>query len=228
MKDRIEKILTNIENVKEDLLALSDDIWLNIDHNDSQAVQKGAEFKTAYNEHMKLFTSNSESLSTLIQKYTEVDFDQDENGKPVNENVLTNQDRERMIKELDPHQPHYLNEDFRYKRPFGFMLEKQPYVPKNTWSHVYISVCKHLAKKSPTIFEKLPEHPDFISTHGNPSFSKSKKGLRNGRSISKGIYAESNLTANQIRDLIEALLKFFQIPSEDFIAYFREDRDFQG
>ena len=164
------------------------------------ALQRGFEFKAAYNDHMNLFTANADSLSQLIQKYTEVDFDQDGNGKPVNDNVLTNQDRERLIKELDPLEPHYLSEDFRYKRPFGFKLEGQPYVPKNTWSHVYLSVCKHLAKKSSNKFEKLPENPDFISSHGNPSFSKTKTELRNGRSVGRGIYAELNFGANQIRD----------------------------
>lgn len=228
MKGRIEKILTNIENVKEDLLALSDDIWLNIDHNNPQALQRGVEFKTAYNDHMNLFTSNADSLSILIQKYTEVDFDQDEDPNTLNDIVLTNQDRERMIKELNPHLPHSLNEDFRYKRPFGFMLEKRPYVSKNTWSQVYFSVLKHLAKKSPTMFEKLPENPFFVSSHGNLSFSTSKKELRSGRSIGMGIYAEFKLGANQIRDSIEALLKHFEIPSTEFVTYFREDRDFQG
>jgi hypothetical protein len=37
MRQRIQSILTNLEAVGEDLLALSDDIWLNIDHNDNEA-----------------------------------------------------------------------------------------------------------------------------------------------------------------------------------------------
>ena len=49
MKNRIRTILTNLENVREDLLALSDDIWLSIDHNDSIAMDEGVKFKKEYN-----------------------------------------------------------------------------------------------------------------------------------------------------------------------------------
>jgi hypothetical protein len=45
MTNRIRSILQQLEQVREDLLALSDDIWLSIDHNDSQALQEGVAFK---------------------------------------------------------------------------------------------------------------------------------------------------------------------------------------
>ena len=38
MTDRIRSILQRLEQTREDLLALSDDIWLSIDHNDTQAL----------------------------------------------------------------------------------------------------------------------------------------------------------------------------------------------
>jgi hypothetical protein len=228
MKERIKKILTNIEGVKEDLLALSDDIWLSIEHNDSQALQRGVEFKAAYNECMTAFTSDADTLSELIQKFTDVAIDPDEEVEQSSDTRIINQDRERLIRELDPHIPHSLNEDFRYKRPFGFILEGEPYVPRNTWSQVYVSVCKHLAKKSPNMFQVLPENPDFISTHGKRSFSRSVQELRFGKDVGMGIYAEFNLNANQLRDAIKDLLTYFRVPHEQFTAYLREDRDSQG
>lgn len=45
MTDRIRSILEQLEQTREDLLALSDDIWLSIDHNDSQALEEGVAFK---------------------------------------------------------------------------------------------------------------------------------------------------------------------------------------
>ena len=39
MTDRIRSILEQLEQTREDLLALSDDIWLSIDHNDRQALR---------------------------------------------------------------------------------------------------------------------------------------------------------------------------------------------
>ena len=50
MRERIQSILTNLDAVGEDLLALSDDIWLNIDHNDNGALAEGVRFKTAFND----------------------------------------------------------------------------------------------------------------------------------------------------------------------------------
>ena len=70
MRERIRSILANLEAVGEDLLALSDDIWLNIDHNDSRAVQKGAEFKVAFNEAVSEFSHSSSRLSQLVEDFT--------------------------------------------------------------------------------------------------------------------------------------------------------------
>jgi hypothetical protein len=228
MKERIKKILTNIESVKEDLLALSDDIWLSIEHNDSQALQRGVEFKAAYNECMAVYTSDSDRLSALIQNFTDVAVDPDEDTVPVRDAITTNQDRERLIRELDPHIPHSLNEDFRYKRPLGFILEGEPYVPRNTWSQVYTSVCKHLAKKFPDLFDGLPDNPNFTSTQGNRYFTRSAQQLRVGKDVGMGVYAEFNLNANQLRDAIKDLLDYFKVSHDHFKAYLREDRDSQG
>lgn len=214
-----------MESVKEDLLAVSDDIWLSIDHNDSQAVKRGAEFKVAYNECMQAFTADADRLSRLVEGFTEVSIDSTIEGEPPEGRHITRQDRDRSTRELDRHTPHSLAEDFRYKRPFGFTLEGEPYVPRNTWSLIYISVCKHVARKSPAVFQNLPENPDFVSSRGNRYFSKAEDDLRYGREIGMGIFAEFNLSANQIRDAIKNLLYHFSIPHDQFVVYLREDRD---
>ncbi|WP_201215073.1 hypothetical protein [Halochromatium roseum] len=40
MMDRIRSILEQLEQTRDDLLALSDDIWLSIDHNDLTLVTR--------------------------------------------------------------------------------------------------------------------------------------------------------------------------------------------
>jgi hypothetical protein len=225
MRKKIRNILTNLESVKEDLLALSDDIWLSIDHNASQAVQRGAEFKIAYNDCMQAFTADADRLSLLVEGFTEVSIDSVIEGEQPEGRHVTRQDRDRVILDLDRHTPHSLIEDFRYKRPFGFTLEGEPYVPRATWSLVYISVCKHVARKSPILFQSLPDNPDFLSSRGNRFFSKKADDLRSGREVDMGIFAEFNLSANQIRDAIKKLLSFSNIPHEQFVGYLREDRD---
>ena len=49
--------MSDLERVRENLLSLSDDIRLGINHNDSEALLEGTEFKLAYNEKMAEFGS---------------------------------------------------------------------------------------------------------------------------------------------------------------------------
>ena len=225
MRERIRNILTNLESVKEDLFALSDDIWLSIDHNDSEAVKQGAEFKVAYNNCMQAFTADANKLSRLVEGFTSISIDSTIEGEQPEGRQITRHDRDRVIRELDHRTAHFLAEDFRYKRPFGLTLEGEPYVPRKTWSLVYISVCKHVSRKSPELFQKLPHNQNFVSSRGNRYFSKSTDDLRYAREIGMGIFAEFNLSANQIRDAIKNLLSYFKIPQEKFVVYLREDRD---
>ena len=52
---RTRQILEDLEAVRENLLALSDDIWLSIDHNDPAALEEGVAFKRAYNAKAAAF-----------------------------------------------------------------------------------------------------------------------------------------------------------------------------
>jgi hypothetical protein len=63
--ERTRQILEDLEAVRENLLALSDDIWLSIDHNDPQALEEGVQFKRAYNEKMAAFDQVAVELSAL-------------------------------------------------------------------------------------------------------------------------------------------------------------------
>mgnify|MGYP006298752989 CR=1 FL=1 len=75
MKQKIRTILNDLENMRENLLSLSDDIWLDIDHNDSEALREGAEFKLAYNEKMADFGKVADDLSDLIQQFAGLDLE---------------------------------------------------------------------------------------------------------------------------------------------------------
>src|SRR4051794_21921796 len=100
MQARIRRILEDLEAVRENLLALSDDIWLNIDHNDPQGLEEGVQFKRAYNEKMAGFDRLASELSALIQQFTSVRLEEAEQsgGGSEDENV-------RLIRELDREEP---------------------------------------------------------------------------------------------------------------------------
>jgi hypothetical protein len=72
INERVRQILTDLDRMPENLLALSDDICLNIDHNDAKALREGVEFKLAYNEKLNDFSRLADEISGLIQGFTSV------------------------------------------------------------------------------------------------------------------------------------------------------------
>jgi hypothetical protein len=220
--NRIRDILTDLERVRENLLALSDDIWLSIDHNNSQAVQRGVEFKLAYNEKMSAFDRLASDLSALVQHFTDVRVENSVSQHTESTDATANK---RLIKELDKEAPHTLTEDFRYKRPFGFILQGRAFKSLVTWRRVYELVCEHLRGKDPARFAALPENPQFSTSHHNRFFARSPSQVRSASEVGEGIYAEVNLSANQIRDVICRLLAAFGVPESEMIIYLRQDRD---
>jgi len=219
---RIRAILTDLERVRENLLALSDDIWLSIDHNDSKAVKRGAEFKLAYNEKMAAFDHVASELSALVQQHTAVQLEPTTSNEAAPKNAAAN---ERLIKELDKEEAHSLTEDFRYKRPYGFVLQRRAFKDIVTWRHVLELVCRVLHEKDPKRFSALPDNPDFISTHGKSYFARKPDLVRSPSKVAPNVYAEVNLSANNIRDRICELLKTFEIPENEMTIYLRQDRD---
>jgi hypothetical protein len=221
MKDRIRQILTDHERVNEHLLALSDYIWLSIDHNDSEALRTGVEFKAEYNERLTAFAREAGALSALIQRFTAVEVD-DATAPPREPHSDENQ---RRIRELDRSVPHTLLEKFVYKRPFGFVLQGRAYTGVSTWRRVYELVCRQLAEQDLARFTGLPRNSRFISSQGNPAFSTDPDRLRDALSIAPEIYAEANLSADSIVESIRRLLHEFGIPEAEMRIYLREDRN---
>lgn len=220
MPDRTRQILEDLEAVRENLLALSDDIWLTIDHNDQQALEEGVQFKRSYNEKIAAFDTLAAELSTLIQQFTAVRLGADEQSGAEDE--ATNV---RIIQELNREEPHSIDEDFTFKRPHGFILDGKGTSGITTWRRLFEIVCQQLLRRDPDRFRALPENQDFITNRGHRSFSQNPDELRSAGPIEDGLFAEINLSANSIRDTVRRLLETFEIPKDDLKFFLREDRD---
>jgi hypothetical protein len=133
--------------------------------------------------------------------------------------------RDRIIKELDKTSPHTLDEDFTYKRPFGFILQDSAIKGLKTWKNMYLHVLNLLRVKDSNKFSVLPKDEKFISKRGNPLFSKTGKDLRVAEKLNEGLFVEVNLSANMIRNNIRELLSYFDIEPLSMKVYLREDRD---
>ncbi|MBC8378268.1 MAG: hypothetical protein H8E62_03750 [Planctomycetes bacterium] len=224
MTNTIRNILQDLERVRENMLALSDDIWLSIDHNDPDALQEGVDFKKAYNERMIGFDRLSSEISELVQQYTAVRIDEpEEEAQTAQES--DQQKNERIIRDLDREEAHAIGEDFTFKRPYGFVLCGQGFKEVNTWRRIFEQVCRILNARDTDRFNGLPDNPDFKTRRGNVYFSTDPDKLRVASEVVPGLFAEVNLSANHLRNLIRDLLKTFQIPETDITIYLRQDRD---
>lgn len=217
---RTRQILEDLEAVRENLLALSDDIWLSIDHNDPEALDAGVEFKRAYNAKAAAFDIVASELSALVQQYTSVSLEEAEQSGGTDRAI-----NDRIIAELNREVPHRLDEDFTYKRPHGFILEGQGTTGITTWQRLYELVLKRLWDRDSTRFAELCGHPDFTTNRGNHIFTNAPARLRKALQVSENVYAESNFSANGIRDMLRRTLTAYSIPTDALLIFLRQDRD---
>jgi hypothetical protein len=223
MTQPIRNILRDLDNIRESLLAFSDDVWLGIDHNDTSAMKAGIAFKEKLNAQLDAFGKLSDEITRLVQEYTQIQtggeaFPETEIGK-------TDADNTRIIKDLNRNEPHTLTEDFTYMRPCGFVLDGKGYQDITTWSRVYELIIRHLAKKDPALFKALPDNPAMTSKRGYRRFSRNPDDLRKPIALPNGIYAEGNFSANHICASARTLLEIFSIPLDACTIFLRQDRN---
>jgi hypothetical protein len=218
--ERTREILEDLEAVRENLLALSDDIWAAIDRQDLAAFDEGVRFMRSYVVKMTEFDRLAAALSGLIQQYTQVSLEaSEETGEEDRER------NERIIQELNREEPHSIDEDFTYKRPHGFILAGQATSGITTWQRLYELVCRQLHLRDPARFVSLVDNPEFISNRGHHSVSREPDSLRKALEVGEGLIVECNLSANGIREMIRRLLLAFEIALSELRLFLRQDRD---
>jgi hypothetical protein len=126
MQDRTRRILGDLEAVRENLLALSDDIWLSIDHNDCEALEEGVQFKRTYNEKMAAFDQLASGLSAMIQQYTSVHLEAEEQSGQGDR-----EQNERIVQELNREEPHIV-----LSRDDLDLLALEARVPQDRWDDI--------------------------------------------------------------------------------------------
>jgi len=220
-KEKIKIIYDSLVDVQEKLLSLPDDIHLDIDPRDNKSLENGMKFLRNYNNNLTDFTKAANKISVNLRNYFKIN--------PEDENVegesFNNDRRERIIQELDKTKPYTLDENFTYKRPYGFILESSAFKGIKTWKSLYLKVLEVLKKNNFEKFKRLPEIETFISKRGNPLFSKKEQDLRVAEKIENYFFVEVNLSANHIRNNIKQLLEYFSLNPANMKIYLREDRD---
>jgi hypothetical protein len=215
-------IVNDLLNVRENLLSLSNDIWLNINHNNNDELQQAINFKKEYNKLFDEFNKNALSLSALIQQYTGIG--NTKAAKPVIEE--SSEENRKIVIQLNKEIQHSLNEDYMYKRPYAFTLKSYAYKNVNTWKALFNQVCACLDRIDHSKMVETATADEFISPKKNLRyFSTDRTKLRESSKVTDSVYAEVNMPANGFIKVIRILLDFYIIPHNEMQIYLREDRN---
>jgi EAL domain-containing protein (putative c-di-GMP-specific phosphodiesterase class I) len=222
-QSNIKQILDMLDTLQEQLLSLPDDMWLNIDPRDNESIDQGTAFIKAYNQNLKQFSESARNIAVQVKEHFGINPEEEELVQESSNRLQ----RERIIKELDRSTPHSLNQDFTYKRPYGFVLADNAFKGLKTWKSMYIHILSILERKDAQMFSGLTSEEKFISKRGNPLFSQTAESLRVAEKYMDDFFVEVNLSANMIRNNIKELLQHFNLEPSGMKVYLREDRDAQ-
>jgi len=208
MQKRIQRVLSDIEELQENLLDLSDDISQSVQHKDRAAADQ---FQTKYDQYVEKFNGLGSQISELVQHHTGVSIDQ------------TDED-EQIAVDLNTRIAYPLDTDFTYKLPWAFALQGKKRTNLTTWKNLYVTFCKMLGRANKEILIDLPENARFTTPHGKHHFSFDRSQLEVPTLIRFGVYAETSYSASRVVDRMKKLLAEFGIPESECQIFLSKDR----
>ena len=220
-KNTIKEMLDSLNDIQEQLLAVPDDMLLSIDPRDNDSLEEGTAFIKTYNNRLSEFTGCVSGIAEHLKTFFGVDPEKEDVETDAGERIM----RDRIVQELDRTEAHTLDENYTYKRPYGFVLNDRAFKGLKTWKNLYLHVLDCLYEVDAVKFAALPQEARFISSRGNPQFSMNAADVRVAQQVPGGLLAEINLSANSLIKNIRELLAHFGIESSAMKIYLREDRD---
>lgn len=124
--------------------------------------------------------------------------------------------------QVDQNMPYTLYDDYTYKKPAGFEVFGLRYDAKD-WKEMFVKICEILAEKDPMTFKTFVNDKSMQGRKVS-YFCKDQKDIRSPKHV-KGtdIYIMTNMSANQIRNVIERMLRRYDIKINDFKIYLKAD-----
>lgn len=205
-----QEILSDFQSLGEKLDTLSDEIWRSIDHKDSEELQAGYCFTTAFNEKCASFSELTDELSRLFQ---EIPGTQSPGSDPLApDHQETDQDFNVRADDLVSLT---VTQDVKFTRPRSFQLVGQPTEEVRTWQEFLQALCRHLLTLDPERFRSLAWNREFRRRGGRPYVSETGHELYAALLVGDGLFVEGHLSANAICEVARRLLVAFGIPSNE-------------
>lgn len=214
--------------IKECLMLLSESIdsAMSDIQNASDVAFKGRNFDTY--DRVGQIARNANQFQATIDKYIS-DLELEDSKEEAA--VIVQQEEEQIESRklpnysafiVDSNIPCGLYEDFTHKCPAAFSISGTK-IEARQWKDVLILTCKALAKKDTQRFAGFVSDPTMQGKKVN-YFSKSTEKMRKPVLIEDtGIYVETNMSSNQIRNVIAKVLRKFDLKVTDYNIFLRAD-----
>lgn len=216
----VEMVLDELDEVKEDLLTLYEDIQQGGDVRDPAARRETLAVLAEFNEKFAPLERALDEMKAFIERVTHVKRD----GKRKTPSIPQLTPVARSTRPLDPSQPHSVDESFRLKQPYGFALRGQTYQVES-WKQLYELFLEQLATHDPERFKELPDIYPFNTDVEYQKFTRSAADHpRSPLKLPYGIYCKGSMSAELMFANIRRLLANFDIPESEMVVYLRSER----
>ncbi len=183
------------------------------DHINEAFLNRDFETREAYNKIAMAIYKYEQLLEGVAD---ELDIEEPENGHTTEMEV----DEEAYF--TDPNVEHTLYEDFTHKRPAGFRIGGSGPLEVKTWMEMLRKTIEQLIKQDEEKFREVMRM-DKMKGRKRKYLSSNSAGLADPLQVHEGLFVESNLSSNSIRNLIIKLLREYNVDINEVKVYFRAD-----
>ena len=210
---KIEQVITDLGDTSDDLTALLDDIWLDIDHTNQASIKNGSERMISTLNAAANFRKASDELTAKLREFLPQPAIVP--VAPATASPVQQHNHFASMEQIS------LTESWTHRRPAGFELRGKPSSSHYNWRSLYLCLLHTLRESDQTIFDALPDRPEFMSSQNNPYITRDRNRLRDASKVGDTVFVETNLNANLIRDNIRYTVKAFGIKDTEVQIFLR-------
>ncbi len=203
MPDRLQHNLAELDRIHGDLLDLGTELLSGLSLKESALFKQRIAFISDYQQRLDQLGSAIEGLRGLVQDAA-VPAPKVTAAQPPSPPT----GRAPAARETGDIRTVTLNDDFTKTSPLSMVIDGVTYTDLGDWTNVYRTILSMLAARDPDHCRRLPDMPPFPRSL---RFCTDPTVLRRPVQVIDGVYTESNLSANDVRNRIKILMDEFAL-----------------
>lgn len=176
--------------------------------------------------YTEFLTTIDKTQEQLDKYYDLLQIDEDVQNSIVEEEMSDSKDKsipDYDSLKVDQNIPHTLYDVYTHKRPAGFEIFGKRYDAKD-WKDVFVQTCEVLAAKDLGLFQSFVGDKTLQGRKVSYFCENEKSVIRKPMKINgTNVFAMTNMSANQIRNVIERMLRKYSIKISEYRIYLKAD-----